>query len=69
MRTPEFKLTVSRRHALALFGATTLFPLCKSVAAALPTGGESAGPLHYLSLEEMARRLASREISPVTITQ
>src|ERR1044071_5227003 len=61
MRAPEIECLMSRRHALALLGATALLPLRKSVAA--------AEPLHYLSLEGMARRIASRETSPVAITQ
>lgn len=69
MPTPEFKSTMSRRHALALLGAAALLPLHKSVAAASPVAKEPAGPLHYLSLAEMGRRIASGQISPVTITQ
>jgi amidase len=69
MRTPEFEFPMSRRQALALLGATALFPFQKPNAAAPPAQKEAAGPLYYLSLEEMARRIASREISPVAITQ
>ena len=69
MRTPEFESAMSRRHALALLGATALLPLRKLHAAASTAGKEAAAPLHYLSLEEMARRIASRETSPVAITQ
>src|SRR5690348_9537676 len=61
MRTPELEGTLSRRHALALLGATALLPFRKTLAA--------AEPLHYLGLEEMAHRIASREISPVALTQ
>lgn len=69
MRTPEFEFPVSRRHALTLLGATALVPLRKLHAAASPAGEKAAAPLNYLSLEEMANRIASREISPVAITQ
>lgn len=69
MRTPEFEFPMSRRQALALLGATALLPFHKPDAAASPAQKEAAGPLYYLSLEEMARRIASREISPVAITQ
>ena len=62
MRTQKIKPTISRRHVLALIGAT-LLPRRKSVAA------EVAEPLPYLSLEEMARRIASRAISPVAVTE
>jgi amidase len=61
MRSPELEHPVSRRQALALLGATALLPLRSSAAA--------AEPLHYLGIEEMARRIASREISPMAITQ
>jgi amidase len=61
MRIPTFEGLTSRRHALAFLGATAVLPLRKLLAA--------AEPLHYLSLGEMARRIASREISPVDVTQ
>jgi len=60
---------ISRRHALALLSATALLPLRKSLAAISSTEKDAADPLYYLSLEEMARRIATREISPVAITQ
>src|SRR5690242_10399052 len=69
MRTPELECPISRRQALALLGATALLPLRKPLAATSPIGKEAAEPPYYLSLEEMARRVASREISPVVLTQ
>jgi amidase len=69
MPNPKFERSLSRRHTLALLGATTLLPLRKLLAAASPAGKGAVGPLHYLSLEDMAGRIASREISPVAITE
>jgi len=68
MPTPDLERPISRRHAVALLGATTLLPLRTPLAAA-SAGTEAAEPLHYLGLEAMARRIASREISPVVLTQ
>src|ERR1700742_2499562 len=69
MHTPELESPISRRHALALLGATALLPLRKPLAATSSAGKVAAEPLYYLSLEEMVRRIASREISPVAVTQ
>jgi amidase len=66
MRSSEFDCRMSRRHALALLSATAFLPLRDLHAAAAK---ETAEPLHYLSLEDMARRIASRETSPVALTQ
>jgi len=78
---------ISRRRALALFGAGALVPLgaCNSQSpapaptpapppATAPGPGPAAPaavvePLHYLSLQEIARRVAAREISPVALTE
>jgi amidase len=60
---------ISRRHALALLGATALLPLRKPLAATSSAEKDAADPLYYLSLEEMARCIATRKISPVAITQ
>lgn len=69
MNSTEIERLMSRRHTLALLGATAVLPLRNSLAAASPAGRQAAVPLHYLSLEEMAGRIASRAISPVAITQ
>jgi amidase len=73
MRIPELEGPMSRRHALALLGATAVFPLRALHGAASPSSsGVEAGvpePLHYLSLMSLARQIASREISPVTVTR
>ena len=63
----DIRWSVSRRRALALIGAGA------SLSLGLP--GRSAGAaengeaLHYLSLSEAARRLASRKLSPVELTR
>ena len=78
---------ISRRQALALFGAGALAPLgaCSGPApapaskpevtqasaagfrpTALPAAEEA---LHYLSLQEIGRRIASKHLSPVTVTE
>jgi amidase len=76
---------ISRRRALALFGVGALAPLgaCSSPssapapapapppAAAPGPAADAAGvePLHYLSLQQVAARLAAREMSPVALTE
>ncbi len=78
---------ISRRRALALFGAGALAPLgaCSNPApapAADPnlTQASTTGPrpaaapaaaeaLHYLSLQEIGRRIASKQLSPVVVTE
>ena len=78
---------ITRRRAIALFGAGALVPLgaCNSQAPAPPptpnpgpTAASVAGPvvpvaaaeaLHYLSLQEIGRRIASKQLSPVTVTE
>lgn len=64
---------MSRRRALALLGASALVPLqACSRPSSLPPNAASAGTaeaLHFLSLQEIARRIAAREVSPVELTQ
>ena len=76
---------ISRRRALALFGAGALAPLgaCSgpapapvractqaSAAGAVPVVPSAAAEaLHYLSLQEIGRRIAARQISPVMVTE
>lgn len=63
---------MSRRRALALLGASALVPLqaCSGPSsppvAAVLRGGEA---LHYMGLQEVARLIASRDVSPVELTQ
>jgi amidase len=63
---------LSRRDLLALFGygmVASLLPAC-SPSSAPPVGDhQNRGPLHYLSLSEVARLIEAREISPVELTQ
>lgn len=67
------KHLISRRRALAFLGVGVLAPLgaCKNPASFQPSVGSSnaSGSLHYLSLQEIGRRIAAREISPVDLTQ
>jgi amidase len=76
---------ISRRRTLALFGALAPLSACgspppapasnpsltqASAAGSLPVVPSAAGEtLHYLSLQELARHIASRQISPVLITE
>lgn len=59
---------MSRRRALHLFGAGALIPFTR-----WPLVESSArsvgGSLHYMSLREVARLIAKREVSPVELTQ
>jgi len=68
--TPEH--IMSRRRALTLIGASVFVPLggCKSpTSSSLPTVNTSSGnPLYYASLQEVARRIQSRDLSPVELT-
>jgi amidase len=58
----------SRRHALGLIGASlSLAPLGRAAAAVSPAG--SSVPVHYTSLEAVADRIASRDLSSVVLTQ
>ena len=72
---PENERLLSRRRAMALLGATAAVPLvaCKPAASppAAATVGSTAsgGGLHFLTLADVARRIAARELSPVDLTQ
>ena len=65
--------SMSRRSALALLGASIVVPFaaCKAAGSSQATVGGSAGgeALHYMSLRNVARRIAARELSPVELTQ
>jgi len=62
---------MSRRRALTLLGASALVPFgaCRGPASSPPssTSATSGEPLHYVSLQDIARRIASREISPTDL--
>jgi amidase len=62
---------MSRRHALALLGATAAAPGIGCAPAAQPAAVPPTLPAdaHYLSLEGISRRIAAREVSPVALTE
>ena len=66
-------LLMSRRSALALLGASALVPLqaCSGLSSSPPRAADAgtSETLHYLSLQEVGRLIASRDISPVDLTQ
>ena len=64
---------MSRRSALALLGASALVPRPACPARSSPPDG-AAGvgtveALHFVGVQEIARRLSSREISPIELTR
>ena len=61
---------VTRRTVLGLLGASVLAHAagCGSSTPSQP-GTNPTEPLHYLSLEEIGRRIESREVSPVDLTE
>jgi amidase len=65
MSGAPFDNAMSRRQALTLLGASALVPSHSMNAAT----GPSSEALHYIGLQEAARRIASRELSPVRLTQ
>ena len=65
MPRAPFEYSMSRRQALALLGASAIAPLGSTTVATPP----SSEALHYLGLQEVARRIASRELSPVELTR
>jgi amidase len=72
MRTSEFERSISRRRSLALLGATALVPReLRAAPVSVSSGAVTrvAEPLHYLSLEQVSRQIASRAISPVALTR
>lgn len=69
--TPDHLM--SRRSALALLGAGALVPLqaCSAPLSSPPSaaGAGTSEALHYLGLQEIGRLIASRDVSPVELTQ
>src|SRR5262245_38660288 len=59
---------ISRRHALAILGASALTPVAACSPSSTPPPAP-AGPLHFLSLREVAKLLAARQVLPVTLTR
>jgi len=67
------KASMSRRQALALLGSTPFLSLqaaCSSKESNNPPSqtSDSTEPLEYSSLRDVARRIQSKEISPVELT-
>ena len=63
---------LSRRDLLALFGygmAASLLPACSPTSAPPVEDHQTLGPLHYLSLSEVARRIEAREVLPLELTE
>jgi amidase len=63
---------LSRRDLLALFGcgmAASLHTACSPSSAPPGEDHQNRGPLHYLSLSDVARLIETRELSPVELTQ
>lgn len=63
---------LSRRQAVTLIGAGAIVPLtaCKGRSSSLPLPASKAnGDFYYMSLQEVARRIQSRELSPVDLTR
>lgn len=65
MPCAPFEYSMSRRHALTLLGASAIVPFDSMKAATSP----SSEALHYIGVQEAARRIASGELSPVQLTQ
>jgi len=67
--------TVTRREALALCGGGTLSLMLggcsreEPAPAPTPAAPTYEGPVHYLSLQSVARLIESRQLSPVQVTQ
>jgi amidase len=61
---------VTRRTVLGLLGASALVHAagCGNSSTSQP-GTNHAEPLHYVSLGEIARRIAARDVSPVDLTE
>ena len=62
----------NRRQAVTLIGAGAIVPLmaCKGRSSASPvTESKVIGDLYYMSLREVARRIQSRDLSPVDLTR
>ena len=73
MNVPKNGDSLSRRGALALLGAGATLSLVacseRTNDAQTATVTERGDGLHYLTLHEIARRIATRDLSPVDLTQ
>jgi amidase len=62
---------ISRRTVLGLLGAGAFVHAagCGTSSSTSQRGADPAQPLHYLTLADIGRRIASREVSPVDLTE
>jgi amidase len=62
---------ISRRTVLGLLGASAFVHAagCGTSSSTSQRGADPAQPLHYLTLADIGRRIASREVSPVDLTE
>ncbi len=62
---------VSRRTALGLLGATAVAQVagCGSASSTPPASIAASDAVHFLTLVDIGRRIASREVSPVDLTE
>lgn len=62
---------LSRRHAVGLIAAGAIVPLigCKGRSSPPVSGSKASSNLYYMSLQEVARRIQSRDLSPVDLTR
>ena len=65
------KQLISRRTVLGLMGASALMHTagCGTSSPASQPGAGTAEPLHYLTLQEVGRRIEARDLSPVDLTE
>ena len=69
MSNQSYENRVSRRRAAALAGVGTIASLSAGSWAESSRDSTAKQGLHYLSLQAVARMIASREVSPVELTQ
>ncbi len=63
---------LTRRHAITLLGASSIVPLGgfnAPTSSAFSTANKAPEDLYYTSLTEVGRRIRSRDMSPVDLTQ
>jgi amidase len=60
---------ISRRHALAMVGASAVAPLAAWQHAAPKPISTAKGDLHFISMMDLAVYLMERQISPITLTR
>ena len=62
---------ISRRTTLGLLGASAVAHVvgCGSASPTPPTPAATSDAVHYLTLVDIGRRIASRDVSPVDLTE